>query len=615
MWINLRKYFSLFFFCSFLTLLFPQTFSFAQNAAMQEAELASQYFQQGDIEKAENLYKELAQNPKNIPVIHNNYFELLLNKSDFATAETYIDRAIAQYPQNVLYSVDKALIYNRQQLENQKDKVLQGLLKALSDDHQRLRMSAQHLSRKNMYEEAIPFYHQARKSSGNESQYALEMATLFRMLNEKDKMIEEYLIFVNENPANISYVKNILQNFLTEEEDLKALEMLMYEKVQKSPENAVYSDMLIWINLQQHNFYGAFIQARAFDKRNQTQGNKTMEIGMIALENNAYDDALQIFDYLVKQFPSTTNGLLAKRYRIKSREELVKNTFPVEKIDIEELITDYQELIAETGYNNTTLEALRSKALLHAFYLDELDTAMSNLQMVVEASRGDTRLRDRAKLDLGDLFILKQEPWESTLLYSQVEKSQKNELLGYEAKFKNAKLSFYKGDFELAKEHLDVLKLATTREIANDALDLSLLIQDNIFMDSTRAALKTYAAADLLLFRQKHDDALHLLDSIVVTFEHHNIIDEALFKSAEIQIRKGNFEEAVDNLVTIIEKFPKDVLADNAHYLIAEIYELHLKDQEKAMEYYQALLTTHPGSVFVADARKRFRNLRGDMLN
>ena len=147
----------------------------------------------------------------------------------------------------------------------------------------------------------------------------------------------------------------------------------MYQKVQDDPENPTYNELLIWVNLQQKNFNGAFIQARALDRRSGTPGDRAMHIGIIALENEDYEAAARIFDYIVSQYPVTGNSVVARHYRIKAEEEIVKNTYPVNLQKIRDLANKYQQFINEIGLEPTTLDAYRNKALLHAFYLDEKD--------------------------------------------------------------------------------------------------------------------------------------------------------------------------------------------------------------------------------------------------
>jgi tetratricopeptide (TPR) repeat protein len=195
-----------------------------------------------------------------------------------------------------------------------------------------------------------------------------------------------------------------------------------------------------------------------------------------------------------------------------------------------------------------------------------------------------------------------------------VEKDMREDPLGHEAKLKNAKLSYYRGEFELAQEHLDVLKLATSREIANDAMDLSILIQDNTGLDSTTEAMKEYAAIDLLLFQNKTAEALAKTDSMMKKFPEHSLTDELLWLSAKIYRKMGDYTNAIAALEKINTSYPDDILGDNALYTLGNIYEENLKDNAKAMEAYQKFLIKYPGSIFTVEARKRFRMLRGDKL-
>jgi TolA-binding protein len=428
-------------------------------------------------------------------------------------------------------------------------------------------------------------------------------------------MIREYLNFVNKSPNNLPYVRNVLQNYLTESEDLKSLENLLYDLIQKDPENNIYSELIIWVNIQQRNFYGAFVQARAYDLRMGKEGNEIFEVGLIALENNDYETAIDIFDHLIKNYQTSYIYPIAKRYKIKSREELVKNTFPVEESEIRKLILDYNLLVQEIGINSRTAEALLSKSHLHAFYLNEMDSAILILNTIITIPRISPELKAKCKLDLGDIYLLKGESWESVLLYAQVEKARKDSPTGYEAKLRSAKLSYYKGDFALAQQHLDVLKLATSREIANDAMQLSLLIKDNIGLDTSDYLLKKYADIELLLFQNKKQQALDSLNAMYEKYEGSNLSDEILWLLSSIYLEKGEFMNSIKCLNIIVDKYGEDIFGDDAFFRMAEIYDRHLHDIEKSKSLYQEFLSKYPGSFYAAEARKRFRTLRGDYVN
>jgi len=388
----------------------------------------------------------------------------------------------------------------------------------------------------------------------------------------------------------------------------------LYEKIQRHPNETFYAEMLIWFFSQKKQFGKAFIQERALDRRLKYNGTKVFDLGNLALQNKDYNAAIQSFDYLIKEYPQGQLYPYARRMVILAREEQVKNTFPIEKPSVRKLIDDYRKLLSELGQNNRTLEAMRSMANLYAFYMDDKDSAIVVLQDAVKIGRAESDFIDKCKLDLGDIYLLKNEPWESTLLYSQVEKSQKETPLGYEAKLRNARQFYYTGDFELSKALLDILKMATSREIANDAGSLSLLIQDNTGLDTSEDAMKEYASIDLLLYQNQPELALGRLDEMLKKYKDHTLADEILWLKAKTYAKMGDNVKAVENLQVIVDKYAMDILGDDALYMMADLYQNRLKDKDKSMDLYQKLLEKYPASIYAADARKRFRQLRGDNL-
>ena len=588
--------------------------SYAQD--MDKISLANQYYEQGEIEKALSIYEELVENNSNIPFIHDKYLELLINAQSFRVAEKYLEKQIKRNANPEKFQVELGQLYQLQGDGKKAANLFNQLIQNAAASSYKSNQVAQIFHSKRMYEHALQTYRKARDlQKDDRGMYSLQMANLYGIMGQKEQMIDEYFQYINENPRNLEYVKNMLQNYLRDTEDMAAFESMLYEKVQKHPDNLNYSDLLIWVNLQQKNFYGAFIQARAIQKRLKTGGNELIDIGVIALDNKDFKTAVKIFEYVAKEFKEGTDYFIASRYVIKAREELVKNTYPVNKEEIVKLVNDYNKLVEEIGINNTSLEALNSKAMLHAFYLNQEDAAIQILKRIIETPRVPADLRAKSKLSLGDIYLLTGEPWEATLLFSQVEKEHKDQPIGYEAKLKNAKLSYYKGEFGLAQGHLDVLKEATTREIANDAMALSLLIKNNSVFDTSDFVMKKYADAELLLFQNRKEEAMVVLDSILSNFKGHSLTDEVLFLQAKIALQFGDYPLAVDKLSLITEEWGKDILADDAYFLRARIHEEYLKEEEKAMEFYQNFLTSFPGSVYVAEARKRFRNLRGDFAN
>ena len=591
------------------------TISYTIPAQAQDREgiqIANEYFLKSEKQKALTSYQDLSKNILNIPSIHNNYLSLLLDMNMFKEAEGYVEKVIHKMDDRLSYKLDLGFVFVKAGELQKADKYFKNFIRINSEDVYKLKGISDYLASKHLIEYAVLALQEARKTLSNSNMFTLELANLYRIQSKRDEMVHEYLNYVTQTPGNISYIKNLLQVLLSKPEELETLERLLYDKVQQAPESEVFSDLLIWVNLQQKNFYGAYIQSRAYDKRFKKEYIKTLEIAQIALNNKDYDNADRSFSYVVKEYANTENYLPARLGQIHAREAKVKRKFPVNTDSVLYLVNEYKSFIIKYPDNPNSFEANLNQALLHAHYLDQKDTAVCELQVLISNPRISANLKARAKLELGDIYILKEEPWESALLYSQVEKSQKDAPLGYEAKLRNAKLSYYRGDFKLAQEHLDILKEATTREISNDAMELSIRIKENMAMDTVGEAMKIFASAELDLTQNKTQAAMDKLDRIEKEFPGHSLTDDIYWKKAEVKLRQGNFEAAMLLLEKIVKNFGEDILADDAYFMQADINEHQLKNKDKAMEMYRKFLDRFPGSVYAAEARKRYRQLRGD---
>ncbi|MFN8353497.1 MAG: tetratricopeptide repeat protein [Spirosomataceae bacterium] len=585
-----------------------------QWAVGQDIELANEYLKNGEYEKAKTLFQKLARSKEMAPIIHKSYLQCLQKLKDTDEAEKFIKKQIKSDEANPIYWADYGRLLEKLTKADEADKKYEASIQLAKKDENLANKLAKDFADNDQYELAIKTLNTAREELKRGASFAISLARLYRAMGKTEQMIEEYLQF-GQVTGNQELVQSLLQDEVRDEKSIEALEKILYEKVQKFPNEAYYNDMLIWHLVQQKEFYKAFVQARAMDRRYKLEGSKVMELGFLAMQNKDYKAAGNIFEYLVKEYRNSTNYHLFRRTLINAKEEVIKSTYPVNLQDIRLLINEYQRFFDELGKNQRTLEALKNQAHLYAFYLNEKDTATVILEQAIKLGGNDQNFIDRCKLELGDVYLLKNEPWEATLIYSQVEKTSKDSPLGYEAKLKNAKLNYYKGDFELAKEVLDVLKIATTREIANDALSLSLLIQDNIGLDSTETAMKEYSNVELMLYQNKTQEAIVKLDELYKKYKDHPLSDEILWLRANTLLKQDDYQKAAEDLEKIIKEHPYDILCDDARFTLAKIYEEKIKDKETAMRMYREILQKFPGSIYGAEARKRFRLLRGDTIN
>jgi tetratricopeptide (TPR) repeat protein len=582
--------------------------------AQQEAELATEYMKAGEYEKAKTIFQKLAKDKNTAKQIYKPYTQTLLKLKAYEDVEKFVKKQIKWTDGDPLIEADLGRIYETNGKPEEAQKQFQKAIEKAKLNDKSAEALAFAFADNAQNDLAIQTLKAVREQLNAPDKFALQMARIYRNDGKTKEMLEEYLMH-GLNPNNRDILFGILQEQLKSDKEILILEKVLYEKVQKYPDELYFNELLIWHLLQQKEFSRAFVQAKAIDKRYRQEGSKVMDIAFLAYQNKDFTNAGKGFEYLVKEYPRSQNYPLWRRMLINSKEEVVKNTYPINESDIRLLIGEYGKLFDDLGINQKTLEGLKSTALLYGFYLNQKDTALVVLEKAVTYGKTDPIFVDRCKLDMGDINLLKSEPWEATLLYSQVEKSQKDSPLGYEAKLRNAKLHYYKGDFELAKEILDILKIATTREIANDALDLGLLIQDNVGQDSTEAAMKAYASTELLLFQNQSKEALNRLEEMFTKYKGNSLEDEILFLKAQTYLKNGETEKGIEDLETIIKQYPLDILGDDAMFLLAKTYQEKQKDNTKAMKLYQQLLVKYPGSIYGAEARKRFRNLRGDTIN
>ncbi|MCS6819704.1 MAG: tetratricopeptide repeat protein, partial [Chitinophagales bacterium] len=305
----------------------------------------------------------------------------------------------------------------------------------------------------------------------------------------------------------------------------------------------------------------------------------------------------------------------ARTELLNCRKEKISKRINVSTQDLLALKQAYEDFIEEAGRGFQSAQSMKELAELYVFYLHDVQAAIKLCEEIIQMPGISQQLRNKTKLLLGDCLLIDGDIWESSLLYGQVDKQEKDSPLGEEARFKNAKLSYFKGDFEWAQTQLEALKASTSEFISNDAINLSVFIIDNLGLDSITTPLQMFAQAELLLYQNKLDQAYAKLDSIKLLYPGHELYDDILYTQAKIYCDKKQFLQAVPLLEEIIKYYKKDLKGDDATFLLAEIHEQYLNNKDKARELYQSIITDFENSLLVIEARKRFRQLRGDKIS
>ena len=579
---------------------------FAQSA---DVALARQFSTNGEYQKALEIYQKLYK--ENNEAYFNNYVNTLISLKKFDDAESTAKKMIRKHPGSNEYVITLGSIYTQHSQTDKAGALYDDLIKNLPADQNAVAMLASQFYQVSNADYAIKTFLQGRKLLHNDDVFSYELVTLYRFKRDKNALTEEYLNILPRNPLFVNQAENAFATLFENGADYEILRVALLKHIQKDPQQTVYVDLLVWQFLQQKDFDQALNQAIALNRRVNGDGSDIYQLCSTLIFNEAYDTAIRGYEYLI------TLGK-DKPYYVSSRIELInaKNLkitagkyVPADLVQLEK---DYQDLLAEFGKTLSTAFAMQRLANLEVFKLHKLPEAQKVLEEAVAIQGLAPNLLASCKLDLGDVYLLNGQPWEATLLYSQVEKDYPNSNVGQDAKYRNAKFAYYTGDFTWAKGQLDVLKAATSQLIANDALNLSLLIADNVAVDTTGAALKMYARADLQIFAQQQDKAIRILDSINIKYPNNQLSDDILMAKARIAIQQKNYNDAVADLKKIVAEHPNDLWADDAVFMLGDIYENQLNDKEQAKSYYQKIITDYAGSLYINDARKRFRILRGD---
>jgi thioredoxin-like negative regulator of GroEL len=576
--------------------------------------IAKEYLANKDYPKAGELYSKLFENNPQDRNITEGYIECLIGNKDFKLAEKTVKALLKKNKQDAEYSLVLSKVYAAQGEDKKAKKIIAELVQSNVADEGSLRRVANLLIQNNFVDDAIEMYELGKKQSGQPFIFAEELSVLYDRKGNFEKATESLLDLASQQPNRIEDVKTALLKIFTQADKVELVRKKMIARINEQPENIVYPDVLSWLYIQQKDYESAFVQVKALDIRLKEQGRRPMNFARIAAKEKEYAAAREAYNYVIDMGKEAPYFMAAHADKISLAKTQLEAKPNYEDADVQKVLADYDTFFS-INPSARFAEPQREYAMLLARYANQPKQAIAALEKITTLSSGNPTFRGRCKLDLGDYYIIDNNNWEATLLYSQVDKDFKVDMLGEEARFKNAKLSYYIGDFAWAQGQLDILKASTSELIANDALNLSVLITENSGLDSNLAPLQTFSRADLLLFQNKNTLASKTLDSITALYPEHALLDDILMAKAGIEVKQHKYKEALYFLEEVFTKYKEDILADDALFQAANINEKYLDNHEEAKKLFEKIILDYPGSSFVTEARKEYRRLRGDVLN
>lgn len=463
---------------------------------------------------------------------------------------------------------------------------------------------------KSLLEQAVTAYEEVMVSNPN-ANYGIQLALLYGELGQVEKMFESYLDLINKNGGNIGVAQRNFGQYITDDplnEHNIVFRKTLLKRLQKE-QNILYNELLSWLFIQQKQYNKAFVQEKAIYRRTDGSYEGLTNLADVAIEEKATEEAVEVLNFLKENVVNEDVKLDAEKKLL--RIDVEKAVTEIEKSEIKKR---YEAILELYGTGDFTVPIQIDYTHFIAFYMNNPDEAAAYLKQVIERPR-DRFDEARLKMELADILVFDEKFNQALIYYSQIQSKIRNNVISQEARFKVAKTSYYKGDFEWAENQLKVLKAGATQLIANDALELLLVIRDNSMEDSLQVALKKFARADLLAFQNKKEAAIQLYDEILVEHKGEKIEDEALLAQAKLLEEKNSFVKAEKNYATIIEYYSDGILADDAYYLLGRLYEGPLNDPTKAKDQYERIIFDLADSIYYVEAQKRFRSLRGDAIN
>jgi len=572
----------------------------------QNEQLALNYFDRGEFEKALVSYEELLKaQPNNF-----NYFqkavECYQQLQQFDKAEKAIQERLDKYKQGN-FLVELGYNYQLQKNQEKANKYYDQAIDKIKKNPSEVYQIAYVFDRKALVDYALLAY-QTAVSLEPKFNFNFQMALLYGQKGETDKMIDMFLTEAYTNPQNLIMIQNQLSRFTTEETDVTfndALKKALLVRIQKN-QDIFWNEFLSWFYVQQKEYGKAFIQEKAIYKRNPESFSNIVNLGQLAIEENDQEAAKEILGFVLENTKDLDLQIQSHSYLMEMKiDKALPKDYPAINLELDNLIKEF-------GVSPFSLSLLKIKAHFVTFNMKDAETGKVILKNVLEMPLN----RDQAaevKMELADILLFEEKFNQALIYYSQIENDANNSPIGQEASLKTAKTSYFKADFKWAEHQLKVLKSASTQLIANDALDLFLLISDNTVEDSTQVALKKFARADFLLYQEKKQDALTAFQAILKENKGDAIEPVTLLRIGKTYEELGDTNAALANYKLILDNFKECIYVDEALFYSAEIYN-QLNDVEKAKPLYEEVITKHEDSIHYVTSQKKYRKLRGDSI-
>jgi len=587
-------------------------YSFAQTGT--DEELAQQYYLDKQYDKAVAYYEKVyAHRPS--AMVYHNYLDCMIQTKDYKTAEKVIKKQMHQDPTDLILWIDMGNTYALAGDEKSSNDAYEKAVRNLNADREEILGLGKAFFDIKQYDFALETYKKGKTLLKGQYPFLFETGAVYKAKGDIQTMTDTYLDALVLSDSYIQSVQDALQIDVGENADANKniiirKELLRY--IQKYSDNEIFSELLIWMLIEQRNYDDALVQVKALDKRRHEGGVRLMALASTCINNGAYDAGIQAYQYVIDMGAKNDNYVSAREAQLNAIYDKLLAGGDYTTQQLTDIQLRFRKGLDELTHYAATVPLMIDLAHLDAFYLHSDSEAIALMNEAVDFPGNASITRARCQMELGDILLASGQTWEASLTYSKVETAFKHEPIGDEAKLKNATIYYYTGNFKWAKSQLDILKGATAKLTANDAMALSLLITDNTDDTAHLQPIILFAHAQLLDFQNREDSVSILLDSVYNMTDTRTLKEQILMMRANMAEKKNKPEDAMKYYQEEIKDYADGMLPDKALYKMAQLEDKKLHDLNKSAEYYKQIIINYPGSIYIEDARERYRHLSKD---
>jgi tetratricopeptide (TPR) repeat protein len=607
-----------------LLITFASTLLYAQSAFDLNSKyaLAQSYLQGGQYEKAKSLLEDLyAEQPANYQFfqsLNDVYVQLKDYDSSINLIESWIKKS---NPDINLYGMLGKTYYIKGD-ENKAFEIWDNALKTLPQSEVNYRVIANYAIERRAFDKAIEYLKKGQDISSNPIFFAYDLANLYSVTMQYKNATEEYCMILSQSPGQAGLVEGRILNFIGKPGALEQA-ISIVEKYAQS-DNINFKELLAKLYSEAKDYDKAFKLYQKIDEIQNSQGSQLLNFAQFLYDEKIYKTSAEVYNDVINKFPNSPFIPNAKLGYAKTLEAVLfenenkdssdwkpyYNPVSADVSEADKVVNAYLQIVKLYNHSETANEALLRIGEIKLFKQNDITESKQYFEQIVKDSPL-SQYAGKAYLDLGEAELINGNLVKATEYFSHVisnltyQQNDKNT-----ASYKLARIYFYKGDFETAKNALSPLLNNLQNSSANDALELSLLMNTS---QSDSSNLTLFALAEKLAGERKFAEAFKRYESVASDPQKFMLQNLAALRGAEMQLAMSNYDTSIVLLQKIASDKDANIYADKALYLLGEIYQFGLKDSVKAIESYEDLLARFPNSLYLDEARAAIIKLKNKL--